>query len=507
MKNINIELSGVCMSTNCNREILKDLDMHIACERVALIGRNGVGKSTLLKLIIGSLHPAKGRVSLSHKPYYISQYLASEAQEKELKNSLELIRNLELSYEEIEKEFVTAGLKLELLGSENYHLSHGELRKLKLLVAKLSQPEILILDEPSQDLDNLGIQWLMSWLPKWPGALIVASHRKCVLKDFEHFFIMGEQGCTYFHGTYENLELKMEKDHEKSQRQYLQSLNRLEEYEEHILHIARRRARKKQYGRINELGRATPKQCLNQKRDYAQVKHGRMKRIRDSRITDMRNTTKSARRAVKVSLAMEPILPVLELASEKPALTLGNILYSIKNRSLFKDLNLSISNDKVAICGANGTGKTTLLKLMVGSIKPLKGRVLRDQQQIAYISQGAANWFLEDSLLQCLSFQNGEKSPEDLAELIISHKFPLALAQRPLKSLSPGERLRAALICIFQQDPVKRLLILDEPTYSLDLIGQRALKSILKAWKGGLVITSHDAEFLEEIEVKDYLYL
>ena len=204
---------------------------------------------------------------------------------------------------------------------------------------------------------------------------------------------------------------------------------------------------------------------------------------------------------------MEPILPVLAPASEKPVLTLESISYSIKNKNLFKDLNLSIRNDRVAICGANGTGKTTLLKLMTGLINPSKGRVIRDYEQMAYISQGAENWFLEDSLLQYLSFQNEDNSPEDLTELILSHKFPLALAQRPLKSLSPGERLRAALICIFQQDPAKPLLVLDEPTYSLDIIGQRALTSILKAWQGGLVITSHDHDFLEEIGVEKYMNL
>ena len=130
-----------------------------------------------------------------------------------------------------------------------------------------------------------------------------------------------------------------------------------------------------------------------------------------------------------------------------------------------------------------------------------------EPQQIAYISQGATNWFLEDSLLQYLSIENGKSSPEELAALILSHKFPLALAQRPLKSLSPGERLRAALICIFQQVPVTQILILDEPTYSLDIIGQKALKSILTSWQGGLIITSHDSEFLEEIKVEKYIRL
>jgi ATPase subunit of ABC transporter with duplicated ATPase domains len=506
MKKINIELSGVCMSTNCKREIIKDLDMNISCDRVALTGRNGVGKSTLLNLIVGDISPTKGRVVVSHSPYYIGQYLDSSNQSEGLKGILNLLSELELPRDLIKAELLNAGLKLDLSNVRIDHLSHGELRKLKLLVAKLTKPEILILDEPTQDLDSQGVAWLKSWLPLWQGALIVASHRKCLLEEFEHFFIMGEQGCSYFNGNYETLELKLVKDHEKSQRRYFRSLNRLVEYEEHILHIARRRARKKQYGRINELGRATSRQCLNQKRDYAQVKHGRMKHIRDSRIAALRDCTKSTRRALQVDLPMEAILPQFTRPRGKPLLKLEDVSYSIGKRHLFKGVNLSIHDDRLAVCGANGTGKTSLLKVMMGAIEPASGRVTRRGRSIGYISQGATNWMLEDSLLQYLSVYSS-CSPEDLAELMVTHKFPLALAERPLKSLSPGERLRAALICLFQQGPKVQLLVLDEPTYSLDVLGQVALKNILRAWQGGVVITSHDCEFLEEIGVESYMQL
>lgn len=507
MKKVNIELSGVCMSTSCKREIFKDLDLNISCDRVALIGRNGVGKSTLLNLIVGNFGPTKGQVTLSHNPHFVGQYLDSSNQVEELKKTLDLLSELKFPQDLLRNELLKAGLRFDLANLRIGHLSHGELRKLKLLAAKLAKPEILILDEPTQDLDSQGITWLKSWLPLWQGALLVVSHRKCLLEEFEHFFIMEEQGCSYFNGNYETLELKLAKDHEKSQRRYFRGLNRLVEYEEHILHITRRRARKKQYGRINELGRATPRQRLNQKRDYAQVKHGRMKHVRDSRIAALRDWTKSTRRALQVDLPMEPVLPRFTQVQGKPLLKLEDVSYSIQNRDLFKKMNLSLSDDKLAICGVNGVGKTTLLKIIMGEVKPISGRVTSREQSIGYISQGATNWMLGDSLLQYLSCHSCSSSPKDIVELILSHKFPLALAERPLKSLSPGERLRAALICIFQQDPEVKLLVLDEPTYSLDLLGQLALKNILKAWQGGLVITSHDGEFLEEIGVESYMQL
>lgn len=505
MDKINIELSRVCLLSKCNREIVKDLDLKISSDRVALIGRNGVGKSTLLRLIAGELSPAKGRVHVSHEPYFIEQELCTSSQRRELEDVLEQISRSGVSGDRLNAELLKAGFKKSLQELLKKTLSHGELRKLKLLAAKLTKAPILILDEPTEDLDRQGIEWLKSWLPHWQGALLVASHRRCLLAEFEHFFIMEEQGCSYFKGSFESLEKKLIREDEESRDRYFRGLNRLVEYEEHILHIARRRARKKQYGRINELGRATPRQRLNQKRDYAQFKHGRMKRIRDSRIADMRELTKSTRRSLHVDLPMTPVLPEPGIVDEA-VLTLQDISYSVEGRVLFKGLNFSISLDRLAVCGANGSGKTSLLKIMTGELAAGSGRVERAAQKIGYISQGASNWMLEDSLLQCLSLQNCS-SPKDTAALILSHKFPLALAERPLKSLSPGERLRAALICLFQQRPSIQLLILDEPSNSLDLPAQAALKDILRAWQGGLVISSHDSSLLQEIRVERYIQL
>ena len=106
---------------------------------------------------------------------------------------------------------------------------------------------------------------------------------------------------------------------------------------------------------------------------------------------------------------------------------------------------------------------------------------------------------LQDSLLDCLRVADPSGAAEDLAKILVAHKFPLALAERPLRSLSPGERARAALICLFRRRPAVELLVLDEPTYSLDLVGQRAMTSALRAWRGGLVVASHDRAFLSAI--------
>src|SRR5262249_2797320 len=117
------------------------------------------------------------------------------------------------------------------------------------------------------------------------------------------------------------------------------------------------------------------------------------------------------------------------------------------------------------------------------------------------IAQGATDYMLGASLLAHLA----TTTLDGAVELLGAHKFPLALAERPLASLSPGERTRAALITLFRRSPVPDVLVLDEPTYSLDLGGQRALTRALAASRGGLVVASHDRGFLEAIGVDRWI--
>jgi len=186
-------------------------------------------------------------------------------------------------------------------------------------------------------------------------------------------------------------------------------------------------------------------------------------------------------------------------------LTLHGVSAHLRARCLFESLDLRAARERVAVVGPNGAGKTTLLEIMLGQRRPSAGLARRKLSKIGYIEQGGTNWQLDESLLAQLNRSGA--SPERCAQLLVAHKFPLALGQRPLRSLSPGERARAALICLFERTPAVELLILDEPTFSLDLLGQRALTQALRAWPGGLIVASHDREFLQQIGVERTIQL
>jgi len=454
-----LELRDVMIATAGGRPLFDGLNLRLERERVALVGRNGVGKSTLLGVLAGSLDVRHGSVRTSSEPHLVPQALPRDASTAQ---------------------------------------SHGEQRRQLLAQAHASGAELLLLDEPSEDLDEAGVTWLRGWLKTWPGGLVVASHDRRLLADFRHFFIVSEAGCRYFAGTLGELDAEVEREHQTAEERYVKNLHRFAERAEQSELSARRKARKKRYGRCAELDRGTPRIRLNQKRSDAQVSHGRLAKLREARLDALRRWSLSTRRALGVRLALELAVPSLPQVTGDALVLRGVPAGSGRYPS---GISLELARQRVALVGPNGAGKTTLVEVMLGHRAPGAGSVLRDSRKLGSIRQGAADWMLDDSLLARLGEQEPTATEQQLAERLVAHKFPLALAERPLCSLSPGERTRAALICLFSRVPAVEVLLLDEPTYSLDLVGQRALVAALCAWPGGLVVASHDRSFIDAIGV------
>lgn len=444
------------------RVLVQGLNLSLDNEKVALIGRNGVGKSTLLSVLAGELAPDKGEILSYRALRLVPQTLPKGEQ------------------------------------------SPGERRRLLLEAAFSSGAGVLLLDEPSQDLDQESVEWLRWCLSRFEGACLVATHDRRLLVQFRHFFCLAESGCRYLSCSFAEAEEELEREHHREEERYLSRLHALTREEEHTLHIARRRRRKKQYGRAREMDRATSRLTLNQKRSNAQVSHGRINKAREAKLQESREWTRSARQALRVSLPLELQLPDFPSEGEEPIIKLSSIGAAEGGKLLFSGLDVALNRQRLAVTGPNGAGKTTLLQIMSGERAPDSGQVQIDRARIGSIEQGGVNWMLQESLLDYLEPRLGH---EEALWRIAAHKFPLAMARRPLRTLSPGERVRAALLGLLSQRPPVELLLLDEPTYSLDLLGQRALGDFLKIWPGGLVVASHDWEFLEELKMDQTLSL
>lgn len=440
-----------------DRLLFSDLNLSLSNDRVALIGRNGVGKSTLLELLSGDSPSAPGAVTRRGQVTFVPQTLPSPSQ------------------------------------------SPGQQRKETLKQALSSSADLLLLDEPTQDLDQGTVAWLRSRLESWDRGLLVATHDRRLLRDFQHFFVMAESGCRYLRGSIEHLEQELEREFQAQQERYVRRLSHLSKVEEHTLHTARRRKRKKQYGRVRQIDRAGSRALLNLKRSEAQVNHGRIDSLREERLEEAREWTRSARRFLKVDLPLQLEMPRLPTNQGEPVVVAQDISAARDGRCLFRDLSLTITRERIAVTGPNGAGKTTLLQTLAGNRKPDSGSVRPQPGKVGVVEQVGANWMLEESLVD---FMSRNVQPEQVAQALLAQRFPLALAQRPMRTLSPGERVRAALLAILAREPSVELLILDEPTCGLDLLGQAALGNLLRAWPGGLVIASHNPDFLESVRME-----
>lgn len=511
-----IEARGVDLFTPSGRPLFRDLNITLGLERVALVGRNGAGKSTLLRLLAGLREPARGQLRRRGRARLVPQQLASES-------SIELARDLSTRLSE-QPDFARAWTREAAeLGAPRLPdilaaggLSPGEARKLHLLAAALAEPELLLLDEPSEELDARGLAWLRRRLETWPNGLVVISHDRALLERFSHFVVIAEGGCRYIPGSLQALRVTLEQQARARREQYARNLSALEQQEQHHDTVCRRRRRKKNVGRLHELGRCTPRSRLNSKRGYAQESQARVAKIRAQRIGAARAWAKATRRALEVTLPLElmtPALPEPDPRDAAPIITLDRVDVSVGARPLLTGLSAGFGRERVAVTGPNGAGKTTLLRVMLGQHEPTSGAADRQRARIGVIAQGAGNWMLEDSLVSLLMQKGssgsgaGLDSLEDAARQLLAHRFPLALAERPLASLSPGERVRAALICLFRRRPALSLLVLDEPTYSLDRVGVEALREVLRAWPGGLIVSSHDHDFLDAIRVDTRIVL
>ena len=444
-----LRVANATITAPGGRVLFEELALQLARgDRVALVGRNGVGKSTLLA------HLAEHAGS---RGWLVPQTLRGDK-------------------------------------------SAGELRREALASAARASPDVLLLDEPTSDLDDDAVAWLRGWLRRFPGCAVVASHDRRLLEDFRDFFIASEAGSRSFRGSLAGLDAELDREHTRLEARYAARLRDLAAVEERVLDAARRRGRKKRVGRCRELDRATPRARLNAKRGQAQVNHGKDTKMREKRLDAARSVSFAMRRALDPSLALELTVPDVR-ADAVPAV----VLSGVRTPRLLRPLDLRVARERVAIVGPNGAGKTTLLDVVLGRRLPDEGSAARDDARIGVITQGAANYMVEESLLDYLAATGAAESLDGAVALLAAHKFPLALAERPLASLSHGERTRAALITLFRRSPPPDVLVLDEPTESLDLVGQRAMTKALAAYRGGLVVASHDRAFLAAVGIDRWI--
>lgn len=494
--------------------ILERVDFEINTgEKIAIVGRNGSGKTTLLKCITGEISMEEGTgdtpFSISKVKNPVVGYLKQITFEddsitlleeilKVFKPLLDLEKSLKNLLVEIEdtadedkiKSYSTLMDRFEFLGGYTYkreysvmlknfgfseedkdkplsQFSGGERTKIAFMKLLLSHPDILLLDEPTNHLDISATKWLEGYIKAYKSAVVLVSHDRMFIEkivDKVYEIEYGETKC--YNGNYSSFE-KQKRDN------YTKQLKDHEYQKEEIQRLTKLIER------------------FRYKATKAKMVQSKIKQIERMKLVDKPN-----RYDLKTFHAsFEPTTESVKIVLAVKDLIIGY------NKPLAK-INLELlKNQKLAIIGDNGIGKSTLLKTLVREIKCLSGSFeFGLKTEIGYFDQQMAQYISEKSVFDDFHDAYPMLNETEVRNSLGAFLFTGEEVFKKVSELSGGERVRLALCKMFKKRP--NVLILDEPTNHMDIVGKETLENMLKEYKGTLVFVSHDRYFVNKVADK-----
>ena len=490
--------------------ILDDASFHIEeREKAALIGNNGAGKTTLLRIIMGEIPSDSGTVTLAKDSRigYLAQYQDIQGDltiYEELLTTKQYILDMENRMRAIEKEMKHAdgeeldhlmnaytrlthefelengyAYKSELTGvlkglgfsEEDFSqkvgiLSGGQKTRVALGKLLLSRPDILLLDEPTNHLDMESIAWLENYLLNYPGAVFIVSHDRYFLDKVVTKVVEIEAGhVTCFPGNYSSFAEKKARLRDALYKAYLNQQREIKHQEAVIVKL-------KSFNREKSIRRAES---------------------REKMLNKMQRIEKPVEIQTQMRLSLEP-----RTISGNDVLTVENLAKSFPGQPLFSNVSFQIKRgERIALIGNNGTGKTTMLKILNGLLDPDKGRyTLGTKVQIGYYDQEHHVLHSDKTIFQEISDAYPTLTETEIRNMLAAFLFTGEDVFKEISSLSGGERGRVSLAKLMLSEA--NFLILDEPTNHLDIASKEILEEALNSYTGTVLYVSHDRYFINQ---------
>jgi ATPase subunit of ABC transporter with duplicated ATPase domains len=482
--------------------------------KTGLVGTNGSGKSTLLRLVAGTLTPTAGNISTGADVGYLPQTLTlhDDATLMELlgiKEKVRALRAIESGDAAVEHFDVLGddwdiearadealeGIGLTGVGLDRRvgELSGGEAMLAAISGLRIRRTSITLLDEPTNNLDRRARSALGRMLADWPGSLVVVSHDLALLELMDSTAELYEGGLTVFGGPYSEWQAYLDSQ-QAAAAQATRAAEQLVKKEKRQKQEAEsklaQRARTGQDSYDNKKG---SKILMNQRASDAQVSAGRMRSGMDAKV-------QAAQAALDAAAARVRDQERISLNLPDPDVPRGRRIAELRgtNRSFVVQ-----GPEKVAITGPNGAGKTTLLERLMGGVPCIEGEACGSllTDRAGYLRQRLDGLREEATTLENVQDAAPDVPAGDIRNQLARFLLRGESVNRPVHTLSGGERFRVSLARLLFADPPPQVLILDEPTNNLDIRSVDQLVESLGAYGGAVIVVSHDDAFLDRLDL------
>jgi ATPase subunit of ABC transporter with duplicated ATPase domains len=515
-------LDAVSFKTPDGRSLFENLTLAFGPERTGLVGRNGVGKTSLLRLIAGEAAAAEGSVSTTGSIGVLRQMLtpppgASVAAVMGLAEPLgrlaRIAEGLGSPDDLAEADWALEG-RLELAVADvglpgldpagpAAALSGGQLTRAALAGLIARAPDLLLLDEPTNNLDADGRALIAEVLGRWRGGAVVVSHDRALLRRMDRIVELSSLGAKVYGGSYDLYAERKAAEEAAAARELADAQRMVARVAREAQSAAEKKARRDSAGRRFAAKGSEPRILLGAMAERAENSGGRESQLAE------RAKAKAAAELAEAEAKVERLrllafdLPPSGLITGKTVLAFEDAAFAYPGGpAVVSGLSFRlVGPERVALAGPNGVGKTTAIRMAAGELQPTAG-VVRAGVRPAFLDQQTALLRPAETLVEAYRRLNAGATRNDAHAALARFLFRNRDAEKQVGALSGGERLRAGLACVLTGEAPPQLLILDEPTNHLDLDSIGAVEAALRGYDGALLVVSHDRDFLAAIGVE-----
>jgi len=525
-------------------------------DKIAIIGNNGTGKSTLFRIIAGEIVFSSGQMHMDANPYYIPQ-IFGQFNHLTVAEALRIDKKLNALKEILEGNVTEEYLDLlndDWTIEERCHeameywqlsdleltqkmgmLSGGQKTKVFLAGMIIHSPTFILLDEPSNHLDTAGRQLLYNFIQNTSATLLIISHDRILLQLLDTICELSRHGIKVYGGDYD-FYMEQKNVERNALHQDIKSAEKaLRKAKEKECETSEKQQRLNVRGKKKQEKSGTPRILMNTLRNKAENSTSRLKNIHAEKIGGISQDLQDLRSAL-------PDMDKMKFGFDNSALHKGKIIFKATginfsyemsdlhvhhfanpemqkveeeccpSRKSFlwkKNLDFQItSGERIVVKGLNGSGKTTLIKLILGELKPQTGTIYATDNLAVYIDQDYSLIKNKYSVYgQAQQFNNSNLQESEIKSRLNRFLFTKYDWEKSCSVLSGGERMRLMLCCLTLNNRAQDIIVLDEPTNNLDIQNIEILTAAINEYQGTLIVISHDEIFLEQVGVNRVILL